>query len=144
MGYPVLSVEAETTQDTSQTILKISQKKFSGDGSEDSKNSLWAVPISLVTSKVCFWVMLLFLVCWGVWLRSQQVSCPPPEITVKERQKNQKGPSPSITVGVLGWGANYVCQLCLSHFPLIHQQCVMGSLPFLKWGGTNLLATTTH
>ena len=61
MGYPVLSVEAETTQDTSQTILKISQKKFSGDGSEDAKNSLWAVPISLVTSKVCFWALFLFM-----------------------------------------------------------------------------------
>jgi len=49
MGYPVLSVSLEKTN--SQSILKISQKKFNADGSPDALNSLWAIPITLATSK---------------------------------------------------------------------------------------------
>jgi len=49
MGYPVLTVSSEKTP--SQTILKIGQKKFNADGSPDPANSLWAIPITLTTSK---------------------------------------------------------------------------------------------
>jgi len=49
MGYPVLSVSSEKTP--TQTILKISQKKFNADGSPDSANLLWAIPITLTCSK---------------------------------------------------------------------------------------------
>ncbi|XP_057304719.1 puromycin-sensitive aminopeptidase-like [Hydractinia symbiolongicarpus] len=49
MGYPVVAVSSEQAQ--SKQILKISQKKFTADGSEDAEKRLWSVPITIATSK---------------------------------------------------------------------------------------------
>lgn len=50
MGYPVVTVTAEQTK-SSQKVLKLSQKKFTADGSEDPNNSQWQVPITVATSE---------------------------------------------------------------------------------------------
>lgn len=49
MGYPVLMVSS--TKTSTQTILKVAQKKFNADGSPDPENSIWAIPIALTSSK---------------------------------------------------------------------------------------------
>lgn len=48
MGYPVISVCDEQINDN-QRGLKLSQKKFTADASEDSSNSQWQVPITIST-----------------------------------------------------------------------------------------------
>ncbi|XP_017135362.1 puromycin-sensitive aminopeptidase isoform X3 [Drosophila miranda] len=49
-GFPVVSVESEQKGKT-QRILRLSQRKFTADGSQADEDCLWVVPISVSTSR---------------------------------------------------------------------------------------------
>lgn len=48
MGFPVVSVTQR--QEGDKRVLKLTQKRFIADGSEDADNLLWQVPINICTS----------------------------------------------------------------------------------------------
>uniref|UniRef100_A0A914USM4 Puromycin-sensitive aminopeptidase n=1 Tax=Plectus sambesii TaxID=2011161 RepID=A0A914USM4_9BILA len=48
MGFPVISVSQR--QDGGKRVLKLTQKRFIADGSEDTDDLLWQVPINISTS----------------------------------------------------------------------------------------------
>lgn len=48
MGFPVVTVEQR--MEGSKRILKLKQNRFIADGGEDELNSLWQIPIEIVTA----------------------------------------------------------------------------------------------
>ncbi|XP_064546193.1 puromycin-sensitive aminopeptidase isoform X1 [Drosophila montana] len=49
-GFPVVSVESEQKSKT-QRLLRLTQRKFTADGSKADEDCLWVVPISVSTSR---------------------------------------------------------------------------------------------
>lgn len=49
-GFPVVTVESNQKSNT-QRVLRLTQSKFTADGSQPAKNNLWVIPISVSTSR---------------------------------------------------------------------------------------------
>ncbi|XP_017862194.1 PREDICTED: puromycin-sensitive aminopeptidase isoform X1 [Drosophila arizonae] len=49
-GFPVVTVESKQKSET-QRVLRLTQSKFTADGSQPAKNNLWVIPISVSTSR---------------------------------------------------------------------------------------------